>query len=93
MLSDLSLYAALFCVLLGYVPFPWLRRKWSFIRYSSLLVACVFGTSAVFYVVPMVLSQLDSQQHLVASSILGPLGALAGLCGFWIYVLKFRRGA
>ena len=89
---DFSLYVALFCILLGYAPFPWLRRKWGFVRYSALLVVCVFGTSAVFYFVPTVLSQLDSQRHEVASGILGPLGALAGLCGFWIYVLRFRKG-
>lgn len=88
---DLSLYAALACVLLGYAPFPWLRRRWSLARYSALLVACVFGAFAVFYFAPLVLSQLDSQSHLVASGILGPLGALAGLSGFWIYVLGFRR--
>jgi len=89
---DFSLYAALFCVLLGYLPFPWLRRKWSFVRYSTLLVVCVFGTSAAFYFVPMALSHPDSQRHVVASGILGPLGALAGLSGFWIYVLRLRRG-
>jgi len=89
---DLSLYAALICVLLGYAPFPWLRRKWGLVRYSALLAACVFGTSAAFYFAPLVLSQLDFRSHVVASGILGPLGALAGLSGFWIYVLGFRRG-
>jgi len=88
---DFSLYAAFFCVVLGYVPFPWLRRKWSLIRYSFLLVVCVFGTATVFYFTPLVLSRLDPQLHVVASGILGPLGALAGLSGFWIYVLRLRR--
>jgi hypothetical protein len=88
---DLSLYAALVCVLLGYAPFPWLKRKWSLVRYSVLLVVCVFGASAAFYFAPLVLSQLHSQSQVVGSGILGPLGALAGLSGFWIYVLGFRR--
>lgn len=88
---DLSLYAALVCVLLGYAPYPWLRRKWSLVRYSALLMVCVFGTFAVFYFAPMVLSEMDSPSHVVASGILGPLGALAGLSGFWIYVLGSRR--
>jgi hypothetical protein len=88
---DLSLYASLACVLLGYAPFPWLRRKWSFVRYSALLVVCVFGTFAVFYFAPLVLSQRGSPAPAVASGILGPLGALAGLTGFWIYVLRTRK--
>lgn len=88
---DLSLYAALVCVVLGYAPFPWLRRKWSLVRYSALLVACVFGASAAFYFAPLVFSQRPSQSPVVASGILGPLGALAGLIVFWVYVLGFRR--
>jgi hypothetical protein len=70
--------------------------KWSFGRYSALLAACVFGTAfaafVVFYFAPLLLSQRDSQLPAFASAILGPLGALAGLMGFWIYVLRFHRG-
>ena len=90
--SDLSLYAALACVLLGYGPFPWLRRKWGFARYSALLLACVFGGSAALYFAPLVLSEGASQPHAAASGILGPLGAVAGLMLFWIYVFGSGRG-
>lgn len=93
---DYSFYAALVCVLLGYVTFPALSTWYSFGRYTALLMSCVFGITIVGFALgffgPFVFAGgRDTVMPAFGSVLIGPLSAVLGLLAFWIYAFRYGK--
>ena len=96
---DYTFYAALFCILLGYSTYPFLRDGYQIGRYSKLLFAYVFGTAILGFVVsffgPILVVLIrggDTVLPIFASIFIAPPCAIVGLVAFWVYVFAHRRG-